>query len=353
MQQLFFSNDVSETLTSVLDGLADDATKIFILTDEHVRQRVLPLLSGNPYLERAALITVRSGDMHKDLDALQSVWTGLQRGNATRQSLLVNIGGGMVTDMGGFAAATFKRGICFVNVPTTLLGAVDAAVGGKTGINFNGMKNELGAFREAEAVVISTSFFRTLPEKELKSGYAEMIKHGLLSGEAAFRQLLQFDISNPDHEQLLDMLRESVEVKRRIVAEDPCEHGIRKALNLGHTAGHAFESLAMRRNAPVPHGYAVAWGLVVEAVLSKLEKGMDSAILYTLADYVVDHYGVFKITCKDYPELLELMRHDKKSIAGEYNFSLIRRPGDIEVDCRIDEPVVESALDIYCDLMHI
>ena len=217
-----------------------------------------------------------------------------------------------MTDLGGFAAATFKRGIRFINIPTTLLSAVDAAVGGKTGVNFNGLKNEIGVFKEAETVIISTVFFSTLPERELKSGYAEMLKHGLLDGEAVYNKLLDYDFDNVAGNGLLRLVEESVNVKRRIVEQDPFEQGLRRALNLGHTAGHAFESLALKRNSPVPHGYAVAWGMVVEAVLSHTEKGFPSAELYRLADYVCRHYGAFHITCDDYPELIEFMRHDKK-----------------------------------------
>ena len=350
-QELLFTNHVSEALSELLTGM--QANRVFVLTDENTRREVLPRLSENAFVKDAAIIEIPAGDMNKNLDSLSHVWQELQKGGATRRSVMVNLGGGVVTDLGGFAAATFKRGMRFINVPTTLLSAVDAAVGGKTGVNFNGLKNEIGIFCEAQAVIISTSFFRTLPEHEVKSGYAEMLKHGLLSDEKTYKKLLAYDFGCSDGDELLSLLQESVEVKRRIVEQDPFEKGLRRALNLGHTIGHAFESFAMRRDRPVSHGYAVAWGLVVEAVLSKLVKGMDSEILYGLADYVYRHYGVFPITCDDYDELLELMRHDKKSESGEYNFTLIRRAGDVEVDCHLPEAEIRTALDIYRDLMHI
>ena len=224
---------------------------------------------------------------------------------------------------------------------------------GKTGINFNGLKNEIGVFREADSVIISSLFFGTLPEKELKSGYAEMIKHGLLENTSAYRDLTEYDFSDTTDTRLLSLLRQSVETKRRIVDADPYEKGVRRALNLGHTAGHAFESMAMQRQSPVPHGYAVAWGLVVEAVISHLEKGFPSSTLYHLAAFVLRHYGTFHITCDDYPELLRLMRHDKKSENGEYNFSLLKEIGEVETGCHITGNTVEAALDIFRDLMHI
>lgn len=350
-QRLIFTNDIAAALDSAVAALA--ANRLFLLTDDNTLRHAVPLLSGCRAIKEAVPISVRPGDMNKNLDAAQRVWQAMEQHGATRKSALINLGGGVVTDLGGFAAATFKRGIRFINVPTTLLGAVDAAVGGKTGVNFNGLKNEIGVFREAESVVISTKFFQTLPATELRSGYAEMIKHGLLSGKDPYRRLLDFDLVDTAGEHMLSLLEESVGIKRDIVEKDPFEKGLRRALNLGHTAGHAFESMALFRNAPVPHGYAVAWGLVVEAVLSHTEKGLPSSTLYGLADYVRSHYGAFRVTCDDYPELLEFMRRDKKSENGEFNFSLLSAIGKVETGCRVEKKEVETALDIYRDLMHI
>lgn len=349
-QQIVFSNNITEELEKIIGSIQHN--KLFFLTDENSVKFALPLISEN-IRKKANTITIPSGDANKNLETLSFVWSELQARGATRNSLMVNLGGGVVTDLGGFAAATFKRGLKFVNVPTTLLSAVDAAVGGKTGINFNGLKNEIGAFREADAVLIATAFLKTLPEKEVKSGYAEMLKHGLLSSYKSYRKLIEFNISELSEDRLLTLLEESVGVKRKIVEQDPFEKGLRKALNLGHTAGHAFESLALKKGEPIPHGYAVAWGLVVEMILSKLIKDLDSNILYELADYTYSHYGAFNITCNDYQMLCNIMRHDKKSENGEYNFSLISNPGNVYVDCIISEDDVKTALDIYRDLMHI
>ena len=241
--------------------------KLFVLTDEHTQRLCLPSLKESGLLKDAVEICIGAEDVHKTLETLASVWMALSTQGATRHSLLINLGGGMVTDLGGFAAATFKRGISYINIPTTLLAMVDASVGGKTGINFNGLKNEIGAFAPANSVLIETEFLRTLDTHNFFSGYAEMLKHGLISNTAHWAELLNFDSSSIDYAALKQLVGQSVQVKEDIVEQDPFEHGIRKALNLGHTVGHAFESMALAENRPVLHGYAVAWGIVCELYL--------------------------------------------------------------------------------------
>lgn len=350
-QKIIFTNEVSQALDQTLEGL--NFNKLFVLTDNNTKQLVLPSLQSMLSKYNATNISIPAGDINKNVESMAHVWKELGENGGTRHSVLINLGGGMVTDLGGFAASTFKRGIKFINIPTTLLSAVDAAVGGKTGINFNGLKNEVGVFNEADAVIISTAPLSTLPLEEVKSGFAEMLKHGLLKSSDTFNRLLTYNFDNFDADLLLNLLEESVNVKREVVAQDPHEKGIRRALNLGHTAGHAFESLAMKRNAPIPHGYAVAWGMIVELVISYLQLGFDSEILHQYADFVYRNYGAFNITCEDYPELISLMRHDKKSRCGEMNFSLLKAIGDIHIDCEVSEHDVKAAMDIYRDLVHI
>lgn len=349
-QNIIFTQQVGATL----DGLLRQAgsPSCHVLADENTAHLVLPCLQST-CLAGAPTIVMPPGDDNKDLTQLSRVWQALSDGGATRDSLLINVGGGVVTDLGGMAAATFKRGIRFINVPTTLLAAVDASVGGKTGINFNGLKNEVGAFALASDVLISTCFFATLPRQELRSGYAELIKHGLLQSGQALTALLD---SAPEHigqEQLLQLLRQSVVLKQRITESDPHESGQRRVLNLGHTVGHALEAWHLQRRRPVPHGYAVAWGLVVELVLSHMLYRLDSALLHRVSRYVRDHYGAFALSCDDYPDLLALMRHDKKSHSGEVNCTLLRHCGDAVPDCVIDSAKMEAALDIFRDLMGV
>ena len=263
---------------------------------------------------------------------------------ATRHSLMVNLGGGMVTDLGGFAASTFKRGITYINIPTTLLSMVDASVGGKTGINFGGLKNEIGVFNNAQSVILDTTFLRTLDHENLLSGYAEMLKHGLISHEAMWAELLNFNLDSLDI--LGRMVADSVAVKQRIVTEDPHEQGLRKALNLGHTAGHAFESMALQRR-PILHGYAVAYGLVVELYLSVAKTGFPQDKMRQTVNMIKENYGRMAITCDDYPQLLELMHHDKKNTGRTINFTLLGGIGDIRINQTATEEEIKEALDFY------
>ena len=287
----------------------------------------------------AQVIVIGATDSHKTLESLAHVWEALGEGGGTRHSLLINIGGGMVTDLGGFAASTFKRGINYINIPTTLLSMVDASVGGKTGINFRGLKNEIGVFSNASSVILDTTFLKTLDAENICSGYAEMLKHGLISNEEMWAELMNFDLAQPDLGQLQTMVADSVAVKQRIVTEDPLEQGIRKALNLGHTIGHAFESFALSHNGdsplcekPILHGYAVAYGLIGELYLSTVKTGFPSDKMHQTVSFIKEHYGKMAITCDDYPTLLELMTHDKKNVAGTINFTLLGGIGDIRIN---------------------
>ena len=339
-QNLIFTNEVGAAIERLVTN-GDHNLTVWIADVNTAR-----LIDPAP----PCLITIPDGDENKSLDTVIRVWDEMEHLGVTRRSLVCNLGGGMVTDLGGFAAATFKRGVRFINVPTTLLGAVDAAVGGKTGINFSGLKNEIGAFAPASDVVISTRFFDTLPIEEMKSGFAEVVKHAMLSNRGEFLHLLDHDFAAPiRHDDLLESLRHSVQVKVDIVARDPNEQGERKALNLGHTVGHAFESLAIKRGKPVPHGYAVAWGLVTEAVLSHMMLKFPSEDVHRLGAFVRDNYRGFPFTCDDYDELLALMRHDKKSRDGEITCTLLAAIGDYRIDQTVMPDDVTAALDILRD----
>ena len=342
-QNLIFTNDV-EAAIERLEEASNPNTTVWIADVNTARLMPSP----------SHLIIIPDGDDHKTLESVMRVWDKMEHMGVTRHSLIINLGGGMVTDLGGFAAATFKRGVRFINVPSTLLGAVDAAVGGKTGFNYHGLKNEIGAFAPASDVIISTRFFDTLPLDEMKSGFAEVLKHAMLSDRGEFLGLLDHDFAAPiDHDDLLERLRHSVKVKVDIVARDPNEQGERQALNLGHTVGHAFESLAMKRGKPVPHGYAVAWGLVAEAVLSHLLMKFPSEDVHSLGNFVRDNYPNFPFTCDDYDELLELMAHDKKSRDGAITCTLLAAIGDYRMGNTVSRDDVTAALDILRDLLGV
>ena len=347
MQQIIKSSQPTSDIEKTLRRIRHD--KLFLLTDEHTHRHCLPLLAGIPLIGEATEIIIPADDIHKTLESLSKVWLQLSQNGATRHSLLVNLGGGMVTDLGGFAAATFKRGIKYVNIPTTLLGAVDAAVGGKTGINFGGYKNEIGSFYPSEYVIITTDFFHTLDERAIRSGYAEMIKHALIHSAADWEKLLSFPLDVVDYNQLNELLFRSVGIKRGIVEKDPFEKDIRKALNLGHTTGHAFESFAMESGNPIPHGYAVAWGMIVELYLSHRICGFPKEKLLKTVRYIQQHYGAFPITCDHYEALYEITRHDKKNVGGLINFTLLSEVGNVRIDQTADKELFFEALDFYRD----
>ena len=378
-QQIIISNDIEHDLATAVAESEHD--RVFVLTDDTTHECCLPKVAALLAQYDAVPITIAHGDQHKTLAALGDVWTALQHGGATRHSLLINLGGGMITDLGGFAAATFKRGINFINIPTTLLAMVDAAVGGKTGINFGGLKNEIGAFADARFVIINTCFLDTLDAENLCSGYAEMLKHALISDERMWAEHVNFDLSQPDLAELQRMVAESIAVKERIVAEDPHEHGIRKALNFGHTIGHALEEFALQqagcavvstapnnqltsggaaisarllplarartapKKRPLLHGYAVAFGLIGELYMSARKAGFPTERLHQTTRFIRENYAQTEFTCNDYPTLLNLMRHDKKNTSGVINFTLLHNIGDIRINQTATDEEICEALD--------
>lgn len=348
-QKVIISTSLEQHLADAIADVKPD--RLFVLCDETTAELCWPKVKGFDCLKDAQLITIAAGDSNKNLDAIAHVWDSLQKGGASRHSMMVNLGGGMVTDLGGFAASTFKRGIHFVNIPTTLLSLVDASVGGKTGINFGGLKNEIGVFNTSDVVILDTQFLDTLSAEELCSGYAEMLKHGIISTPEMLAELLRFDIANPDLKELQRMVADSVAVKEHVVEIDPLEHGLRKALNLGHTVGHAFESFAMAQQKPIPHGYAVAYGIVCELFLSCVKVGFPQETMRQVVRYINDYYGKMSITCDDYPALFELMTHDKKNTAGIINFTLMSSVGGIEINQTATKEEIYEALDFFRDGM--
>lgn len=352
-QKVIISDNLQQVLSETVAAYHHD--QLFILVDKTTEELCLPVVKDFECIRHAHPIVIEATDQHKNIETVCHVWTELQRKGATRHSLMINLGGGMVTDLGGFAASTFKRGIAFINIPTTLLAMVDASVGGKTGINFGGLKNEIGVFNNALCVILDTTFLHTMDSENILSGYAEMLKHGLISNEAMWSELIKtscskfFDQGQHDRthdKELGSMVASSVAVKQQIVLEDPTEQGKRKALNLGHTAGHAFESLALER-APILHGYAVAYGLVVELYLSCVKTGFPQDKMRQTVSFIKEHYGRMPVTCDDYPQLLSLMHHDKKNTGNAINFTLLGDIGDIRINQTATEDEIKEALDFY------
>ena len=348
-QKVVISQHLEQSLSQALAECTFD--RLFVLVDETTEKCCLPTLSSllSPLTSHPSIITIPATDQHKTLDSLSHVWSELQHMGATRHSLMINLGGGMVTDLGGFAASTFKRGIHYINIPTTLLSMVDASVGGKTGINFGGLKNEIGVFNNADCVILDTTFLQTLDQENILSGYAEMLKHALISDEKMWTEHILYPPLTSNLSPLTSMIAQSVAVKQRIVTEDPTEKGLRKALNLGHTAGHAFESLALERT-PILHGYAVAYGLVVELYLSCVKTGFPTDKMRQTVQFIKEHYGKMTVTCDDYPHLLELMHHDKKNEGSSINFTLLAGIGDLRINQTATEEEIKEALDFYREI---
>jgi 3-dehydroquinate synthase len=344
-RKVIISKDLKSELSAYLDTLKFD--KIFVLTDENTLKKCYPVLSEIDSLKSAPVFTVGAGDQHKNIDEVVKLWALLGERGASRKSLLINLGGGMITDMGGFVGATFKRGIQTVNVPTTLMASVDAAVGGKTGINFNGLKNEIGSFYPPLRVFIYNAFLRTLDRDNLLSGYAEMVKHALISSREVYASVFSFDPDSGDLDALDGLVAQSVAIKERIVEEDPKEKGIRKALNLGHTIGHAYESLSFKKGRPLLHGHAVAAGLVGELYLSHKICAFPMKELSQVVYYLKTYYAPFVHCCDDYETLYELMTHDKKNEDGIINFTLLSDIGQVRINQAVGKDLIFEALDFY------
>jgi len=319
-QEVIICHNLEENLNKAITQCPHD--KLFVLADEHTRKLCIPVLSGFDCIKNAHFIYIGAEDVHKNLETLAYVWKELGDKGASRHSLLINLGGGMVTDLGGFAASTFKRGIKYINIPTTLLG-----------------------------VLIDADFLKSLDLRNLLSGYAEMLKHGLISTHDHWIELLRFDFNNIDYKVLQTLVGKSVQIKENIVEQDPFERGIRKALNLGHTVGHAFESLALETQHPILHGYAVAWGIVCELYFSHIKTGFPKDKLRQTILFIKEHYGVMPFDCKQYERLYEFMKHDKKNSAGIINFTLLTEIGDIQINQSASKDEIFEMLDFYRESM--
>ncbi len=327
-------------------------SRIFVFTDENTNRHCLPVFRQNLPERHSRIIEVetKSGEQNKHINTVSLLWEKLTQHHADRHALVINLGGGVLCDMGGFAAATYKRGIRFIQVPTTLLAMVDASAGGKTGIDFNGYKNQIGLFAEPSGVFIYPPFIDTLPPREFRAGLAEMLKHGLIADEAYFDRLKDMKQDEWSYEVLSDTIRHSVEIKNQIVTKDPQEKGLRKVLNFGHTAGHAFESWFLGSQNPLLHGEAVACGMVVETFLSQYQLGLPIAKTKKIIKGIKKHFFLPELSEHSFNELIFLMKQDKKNKDGKVNFALIENPGKPVYDVEIDIYTVNRALLEYNNL---
>ena len=350
MADCCFTDNPAKVLDETVETLNPD--RVLVVTDFNVERMVLPSLSDSQILNEAPSIAIPGGEIGKNLESVSEIWKKLEEIGATRRSLIINIGGGVVTDLGGFAAGTFKRGIRTINFPTTLLGAVDAATGGKTGINFIGLKNEIGVFHLPSKVIVSVLPFATLHEKEILSGYAEMIKTAIINDRDFYISLSDLEQVVEDNTQLESAVKKCVLIKEEIVAEDPKESGVRKILNFGHTTGHAFESFCIEKGEEITHGKAVAHGMLVALILSHMLLGFDSGELYHYLQFLKKYYGGPLIKCEEKEIVIHKMNNDKKNqVYGEPRFTLLRDIGNPEINCCPSQSQIKEALEIYNDMM--
>ncbi len=325
-------------------------SKIFVFVDSNTAQSCLPVFQEFlPEWTDFDIIETDAGEENKNIDFCIGIWKTLLDFEADRKALMINLGGGVVTDMGGFIASTYKRGIDFVNIPTTLLSQVDASVGGKTGIDIDHVKNMVGTFALPQAVFIEHLFLKTLPERELLSGFAEMIKHGLIADAAYYWQLKQQDYKCIES----DTIYHSVKIKNEVVLSDPLEKGLRKVLNFGHTIGHAIEGYALTNDpTPLTHGEAIAIGMVCEAYLSAKYCKLSQEELTEISSYILSLYPKYHIKPESFEELLALMQSDKKNEEGVLLFSLLDKIGNCVFNCKVNKADIINSLSYYNSLVH-
>ena len=318
---------------------------IFILVDENTNRDCLPKLMAEMATDLTIeIIEIESGEINKNLDTCTGLWNVLTELGADRKSLMINLGGGVITDMGGFVASCFKRGIAFINIPTTLLSMVDASVGGKTGVDLGVLKNQIGIFSDPEMVLIDIDFLKTVTEQEIISGTAEIIKHGLIYDNDLYNDVRNNNLKNVGY-----LIHRSVEIKNEVVLADQKESSLRKILNYGHTIGHAVESyfLESEHKTTLTHGQAISLGMVTEAYISNKLYGFSEAILSDLKAYVIDLFGKVPIVKEDYAAVFDYLKHDKKNVGGQVNFVLLEAIEKYKIDCKVPIELVEESIDYY------
>jgi 3-dehydroquinate synthase len=342
--QIFFNETGYEKINLFISE--NNYSSIFILVDEHTNEYCLPKFLPNLATEiPIEIIEIEAGEEIKNITTCVEIWSILSELGADRKSLIINLGGGVITDIGGFIASTFKRGIDFINVPTTLLGMVDASIGGKNGVDLGNLKNQIGVINVPKMLLISTDFLETLSQREMRSGLAEMLKHGLIYDKNYWDQFL--DLSQIDFADFDALIYRSIEIKNEIVKQDPTENGIRKALNFGHTLGHAIESHFLESETPLLHGEAIAIGMILESYLSK-EKGLLSNEEYHQIKYIISNiYEPHNFTDEDIISIQNLLIHDKKNEYGKVQFALINGIGKIIINQSVENELIINSFRDY------
>jgi len=338
------TGDIGNLLNKYLVGYS--FSRIGVLVDENTRSFCLPIISD--LVEHATIVEISSGEKHKNLETCQEIWDQLTEAFFDRHALLINLGGGVIGDMGGFCAATYKRGISFVNIPTTLLAQVDASVGGKLGIDFKGYKNHIGVFREPDHVLIDPVFLNTLPQRELRSGFAEVVKHALIADGSYWPKISRQTFLEQDW---TSHIKHSIKIKKQVVKEDPTEKGLRKILNFGHTLGHAVESYYLnQQDRNLLHGEAIAAGMIMESYLSGMILKMKEEEVNEIQNYICSVFDKIIFSEKDIQPIINLSIQDKKNEKGIVNFSLLKNIGEATYNIPVSRSQMEEVLVRYITL---
>ncbi len=342
MNQSVVIAPIQESLSRFIES--GNYSKVIVIADNNTKRFCYPLLKES--LPAHKLVSVPSGEKHKTLATCETIWDAMTKAELDRHALVVNIGGGVIGDMGGFCAAVYKRGIDFIQIPTTLLSQVDASVGGKLGIDFQGFKNHLGVFNIPKTVLIDPVFLKTLPEREIRSGFAEIIKHCLIADGAKWKQISGIDFENQNWK---DLIEHSVKIKQHVVDQDPTEKGLRKILNFGHTLGHAVEThfLGKAAHQRLFHGEAIAVGMIMESYLSFKRGLIDAAALSEIEEFIFATYGRVKISEEDVDTIVALTRQDKKNKGSEVRFSLLTGIGVCGFDMVVSVSEMRKAIAYY------
>lgn len=323
-------------------------SSIFVLVDNNTHRYCYPKLESAIHFSKApTIITIPDGEQYKTIGTCEQVWNELSEKGADRNSLLLNLGGGVITDLGGFVACTFKRGIEFINIPTSLLAMVDASVGGKNGVDLGPLKNQIGVIKNPYAVFVNTSFLETLPKNQLISGFAEMLKHGLIASKAYWERLKSFNPQNKEETEAL--IWESIEIKNKVVTQDPTEQNLRKTLNYGHTLGHAIESycLEAKHKTPLLHGEAIAIGMILANYISKHLLGFPEASLKHTTQTILHYFPKHSFSTNDVAAVIDLLKYDKKNTRGVINFVLLSDFSTYKTDQQVSNELIYKAFEYY------
>lgn len=340
---IHFNEKGYNELTSLVSS--KNYSSVFILVDDNTLNccypRFIQLFATDKPIE---VIQIDAGEVHKNMETCMGVWNVMTELGSDRKSLLITLGGGVITDLGGFVASTFKRGIDFVNIPTTLLSMVDASVGGKTGVDLGVLKNQIGVFANPELIIIDPEYLHTVTAREIRSGTAEIIKYGMTHDIQLFNEIKDNDTLN-----IVDLIHRSIEIKNEVVLEDPKEQGVRKVLNWGHTIGHGVESYFLEnpKKEALTHGEAIAIGMVCEAYLSSKVLSFPKDKVSEIKETIIKIYGKVTLTEEDYQPILELMKHDKKNVGGEINFVLLNNYEDFKINSKASDELIRESLQFY------